>query len=68
MVVKDSASKIEQKKVRNKVLKEACGMWKEHKDFVQDSTKSTAWVPLEKPHAQLSGSSRIMQFRMQSYL
>eukprot|EP00957_Ditylum_brightwellii_P046302 3513597-Ditylum_brightwellii.AAC.1 len=32
MVVMDSASKLEQKKAKNKALKEACGMWKEHKE------------------------------------
>eukprot|EP00957_Ditylum_brightwellii_P182153 13878296-Ditylum_brightwellii.AAC.1 len=32
MVVKDGASKVEQKRVKDKVLKEACMMWKEHKD------------------------------------
>ena len=32
MVAKDSASKIEQKRIKDKALKEACVMWKEHKD------------------------------------
>eukprot|EP00957_Ditylum_brightwellii_P020593 1552120-Ditylum_brightwellii.AAC.1 len=32
MVVKDSASKIEQKRIKDKALNEACVVWKEHKD------------------------------------
>eukprot|EP00957_Ditylum_brightwellii_P136151 10383575-Ditylum_brightwellii.AAC.1 len=32
MVVKDSASKLEQKRVKNKALKDVCVIWKEHKD------------------------------------